>query len=91
MNLFGLNKTNHNQDNDAKVRIELSESYSSLANTIAWRDLEAFLDILVQQSIKTEDQVNIQNLTLAEAAKGRGIREAVDKIRRHVSFYVSGG
>lgn len=88
MSLFRWSDKQKPDGQDVKIRLQLSESYANMVNTVAWKDMEVFLNEMVKQSVKDMDLVPIGNLGLAESAEGRGIRKAVENVKKHISFYV---
>lgn len=69
----------------------LSASYRWMQQQESWGDLNRFLDELVSISNKDLDNMAVENLSATVAAHGRGIRDAVQKIRAHVDYALVGG
>lgn len=92
MNIFRRIITPVEDANEAaenQRRVQLAESYATMRGLIAWRDLDVFMTQLSQESVKHLDEMPVQALTLADAAHSRGIREAIDRIRRHIGFQIN--
>lgn len=69
----------------------LSASYRVVQQHEAWRDLNKFLDTLIIESSRDLDLMPIEHLSGTVAAHGRGMRDAIKKIRAHIDYQISGG
>lgn len=57
----------------------------------AFTDLVAFMSQVVGESNKDLDVMPVEHLSATVAAHGRGMRDAVEKIRKHIDYQLSGG
>lgn len=69
----------------------LSASYRWMMQQEAWGDLQRFLDKIVADSNRDLDVMPVEHLSATVAAYGRGMREAVQKIRNHIDYETMGG
>ncbi len=69
----------------------LSASYRWVMQQEAWGDLDRFLDKLVTDSNRDLDVMAVEHLSATVAAHGRGMRDAVAKIRSHIEYQLVGG
>lgn len=69
----------------------LSASYRWIMQQEAWGDLSKYLDSLIIESDKQLDVMPIEQLSATVAAHGRGMRDAVAKIRSHIEYEMVGG
>lgn len=67
-----------------QARIEIANSYRSVMNSLAWRHLTELIEKEYADSYKAEDQCAIQDLTVGVAARARGIREGLDRIKKGI-------
>jgi hypothetical protein len=88
MNIF--KRVIHKDQISDAAKAEIADSYRTIVSTIAWRDLEKFLDSIEENSNKDIDAIQISELTLSEIGRSRGLREAVNKIRSHVDYLLNG-
>lgn len=84
-----LLKSASRKEEDLKSR-ELAQSYQTMLQTAAWKDLTKEIDRIYADSNKTVDDVEIAELNLAIVGKGVGIREVIRKIRGHVDYRING-
>ena len=68
----------------------LAASYRWIQKQEAWSDLDAFLTQLISDSTKDLDIMPVEHLSATVAAHGRGMRDAVQKIRAHIDYALSG-
>jgi len=78
-------------DRQQAVARELGVSYREMTQIYAWKDLDALMTKIVQDSNHEVDLAAIEHLNVAMVARARGLREAVDKIRKHVDYAMNGG
>ncbi len=78
-------------DRARKLSIELANSYREMQNLYAWKDMDQYLTKIVDDSNREVDQVAIDTLNVETVARARGLREAVDKIRKHIGYRTSEG
>ena len=69
----------------------ISASYKWVQQQEAWGDLNRFLDKLVADSNRDLDIMAVEHLSATVAAHGRGMRDAVTKIRSHIDYQIVGG
>lgn len=69
----------------------LSASYRWIMQQEAWSDLNHLMDGLIKDSNRDLDTMPIEKLSGTVAAHGRGMRDAVQKIRAHVDYALGGG
>jgi hypothetical protein len=69
----------------------LSASYRWMQQQEAWGDMNRFLDKLIADSNNDLDITPIEHLSATVAAHGRGIREAVKRLRTHIDYQIVGG
>jgi hypothetical protein len=69
----------------------LSASYKWVQQQEAWGDLSRFLDKLITDSNRDLDVMAVEHLSATVAAHGRGMRDAVAKIRAHIDYQTVGG
>lgn len=92
MNIF--TKKDHDRlsnEEHRKMALELANSYLNIAGTFAWKDLSEYLDKLGNDAIKECEECATKDLTLVHVGKLRGIREVINKIKKHVDFSVNAG
>lgn len=68
-----------------------SESYRWLIKQEAWRDLSEVMEKIIQDSTRELDTIPVEQMSIAVAAHGRGMRDAVARLRHHVDYRVNGG
>lgn len=75
---------------EEQVKKELSTAYLSMIQSSAWKDLENKMTQMIEDSNRDVDNKPIHDMTVADVARARGVREAITKIRVHVNFYLNG-
>lgn len=69
----------------------LSESYQWCHQQEAWTDLMELLQKIVDDSNKELDVMAVEHLSATVAAHGRGMRDAIARIKKHIDYEMSGG
>lgn len=69
---------------------DLAESYQTMMNLAAWKHFEGILKNLETIATKTEDEIDIASLNLAQIAECRGRRNAIKQIRSQLHYILEG-
>lgn len=72
-----------------RSKLELANSYRQIQGTMAYKHMMDELDRIYVESYKLEDQCDIKELGLALAGQARGMRKAIDDLRRKIKNAVS--
>lgn len=75
---------------EEQVNKELADSYYAMVQGGAWKDLDSKMNQIVKDSNSDVDNKPINELSVADVARARGMREAISRIRTHVYFYLNG-
>lgn len=62
----------------------LSSAYIALIQSDGWKDLEHFMDMEREASMRRIDSKAASELTVGEICEEKGIRKAINKILRYV-------
>lgn len=68
-----------------------SESYRWLIKQEAWRELNEVMEKIILDSTRELDTIPVEQMSITVAAHGRGMRDAVARLRHHVDYRVNGG
>jgi hypothetical protein len=74
-----------------KAKKDLAEAYETMMGLAAWKHFEAnILNRIEDQASKDEDNVPLDELSVAKIAECRGRRKAIDKIHTDLDYIVHG-
>lgn len=68
----------------------LTASYRAMQQQEAWHDLLNLMDKIVEDSNKELDVIAVEHLSATVAAHGRGMRDAVKRLRSHMERSLMG-
>jgi hypothetical protein len=83
--------TNSESDRQSSIAREIGASYRRCTQEYAWKDLTDYMTKIVDESNHDVDVKDIEFLSVALVARSRGLREAIDKIRKHIDYALNGG
>lgn len=77
---------------EREAKNQLAESYRTMLEFAAWKDLMAQLESFEKRAIQDEDNIPLSDLGMAIGiiAQSRGIRDTVRRIRQHVDWIMHG-
>lgn len=67
-----------------RSKLELSNSYRQIMGTMAFKNLTDEMDKLYSDAYKSSEQCDIKEFSLPMAAEARGVRKAIDALRRRI-------
>ena len=86
MNIF----LNREKSPEKQMRIELANSYRSMVGMAAFKDLDEKMNAIMDEAIKTIDNCSVEDVNMSVLCNSRGMRQAIDKIRRHIEYSING-
>lgn len=87
MSLF----TKQEDERKKRAAVEMANAYREMQMSVAWKDLNDLFEKIVTESNREVDQIPIESLEVSIVAKARGLREAIDRIRKHIGYRTSEG
>lgn len=74
----------------SQAKQELAEQFRLMMEMSAWKHFEGVMRRLYEMAVKDEDNVPLDEVSIARIAECRGRRKAIDKLRDEVQFIVYG-